>query len=375
MKLQPLKTNPLLQTLFVLLISASFMTGTVLLSGCGEPKPTEKPSAETPDEAGGGDEGDEGEGEADPDPEATPVKPKKAPPLPTFEKLSDLPFTTLTWQTPDGAILSGNLYDLHQNEEKLKTLKLAQTATAPVDPEAEEDPIEPETDDEGNPIPVKPTATPPPKHRYPLLVLVHGIGGSQKEWGKVIPSIVQAGYAVLALDLRGHGNSTQRRPSNDPNDPDSIAWRYLPNDQWRLLPADLEQILTAFARPKRHPKETAVQVQESPVVLMGAGLGANVALMAASHQPSKVKAVVALSPLLSVKGLEPALGVLTLKAPVFFAASQADPDSFEATQTLFKLTQSEPKELKLYKTIGSGEDLLTANAGLLPTLLDWLHGR
>jgi pimeloyl-ACP methyl ester carboxylesterase len=365
MKLQPLKTNPLLQTLFVLLISASFITGTVLLSGCGETKPTEKPSVETP----------EAEGEGEVDPEATPAKPKKAPPLPSFEKLSDLPFTTLKWQTPDGAILSGNLYDLHQNEEKLKALKSAQTAT-PTDTAAEaEDPIEPETDDEGNPIVVQPPAPPPPKHRYPLLVLVHGIGGSQKEWVMAIPSIVQAGYAVLALDLRGHGTSTQRRPSDDPNDPDSVSWRYLPNNQWRLLPQDLEQILTAFARPKLHPKETAPQVLESPVVLVGAGLGANVSLIVASHQPSKVKAVVALSPLLSVKGLEPALGVLTLKAPVFFAASQVDPDSFEATQKLFKLTQSEPKVLKIYKPIGSGEELLTANASLLPNILDWLHGQ
>jgi pimeloyl-ACP methyl ester carboxylesterase len=370
MKQVPFKPHSCFQFFVTLMMILSLMGGTLLLSGCGE-KPVEKPSVETPDKAGGGDEG--GEGEADP--EAPPAKPKKTPPLPTFEKLSDLPFTTLTWQTPDGAILSGNLYDLHQNEEKLTALKSKNAP--PVDPEAkaEEDPVEPETDDEGNPIPVKPAATPPPKHRYPLLVLVHGIGGSQKEWATAIPSMVQAGYAVLALDLRGHGNSTNRRPSDDPNDPDSIAWRYLPNDQWRLLPADLEQILTAFARPKLHPKETAVQVQESPVVLMGAGLGANVALIVASHQPSKVKAVVALSPLLSVKGLEPALGVLTLKAPVFFAASQVDPDSLDSTQKLFKLTQSEPKELKLYKTIGSGEDLLTANAGLLPNILDWLHGR
>jgi alpha-beta hydrolase superfamily lysophospholipase len=110
-------------------------------------------------------------------------------------------------------------------------------------------------------------------------------------------------------------------------------------------------------------------------VLMGAGLGANLALMVANRQPSQVRAVVALSPLLSVKGLEPALGVLSLKAPVFFAASQADPDSYEATQKLFKLTQSEPKALKLYQSVGSGEDLLTANAGLLPTILDWLQGR
>ncbi len=364
MKQAPFKPPSFFRFFVMLIMAFSLTGGTMLLSGCGE-KPAEKPPVESPKE-GDGDEGGEGEE----DPETTPAKPKKAPPLPTFEKLAELPFTTLKWQTPDGAILAGNLYDLHQNEEKLTALK---ATNAPVVPDEEaEDPVEPETDDEGNPIPVKPTATPLPKHRYPLLVLVHGLGGSQKEWASAVPSLVQAGYAVLALDLRGHGTSTQRRPSDDPKDPDSIAWRYLPNDQWRLLPADLEQILTAFARPKLHPKETAVQVQESPVVLMGAGLGANVSLIVASHQPNKVKAVVALSPLLSVKGLEPALGTLTLKAPVFFAASKADPDSNEATQKLFKLAQSEPKMLKQYQSIRSGEELINANAGLLPAILDWL---
>lgn len=159
MKQAPFKPHSCFQFFVTLMMILSLMGGTLLLSGCGE-KPVEKPSVETPDEAASGDEGGEGEGEADP--EAPPAKPKKAPPLPTFEKLSDLPFTTLTWQTPDGAILSGNLYDLHQNEEKLKTLKSAQTTT-PADPEAEaEDPVEPETDDEGNPIPVQPPAPPLP---------------------------------------------------------------------------------------------------------------------------------------------------------------------------------------------------------------------
>jgi alpha-beta hydrolase superfamily lysophospholipase len=372
MKLSPFKLHSCFQVFVTLTMILCLMGGTLLLNGCGE-KPVEKPSAETPEEETGGNEGEV-------DPEATPTKPKKAPPLPTFEQLSELPFTPLTWQTPDGAILSGKLYDLHQNAEKLKSLKAAQTAP-PADPETieaaaeAEDPVEPETDDDGNPIVVQPPTPPAPKHRYPLLVLVHGLGRSQKEWAGVISTIVQAGYAVLAVDLRGHGTSTQRRPSNDPKDPNSISWRYLPTDQWRLLPSDLEQILTAFAHPKLHPKETAVQVLESPVVLVGAGLGANVALMVASHQPRNVKAVVALSPLLSVKGLEPALGALTLKAPVFFAATQADPDSFDATQTLFKLTQSEAKKLKCYKSIGSGEELLTADAGLLPNMLDWLHER
>jgi pimeloyl-ACP methyl ester carboxylesterase len=365
-----IKTKPLLHTLLMLMVFFSVTVGNaLLLSGCGETKPVEKPPIETPDSEA------EGEGEGEADPEAPALKPTKTPPLPTFKKLAELPFTTLSWQTPDGAILSGNLYDAYQNAEKLKALQSKHTPSPETADAEEADPVEPETDDEGNPIPVKPASKPLPKHRYPLVLLLHGLGGSQKEWATAIPAMVQEGYAVLAVDLRGHGTSTKRRASDDPNDPDAMAWRYLPTDQWQLLPQDIAQILTAFAYPKLHPNETAPQVLESPAVLIGAGLGANVSLIvAASRQPNKVKAVVALSPLLSVKGLEPALGVLTLKAPVFFAASQADPDSYEATQKLFKLTQSQPKVLRVYKPIGSGEALLTSNPVLLPTILAWLQG-
>lgn len=338
----------------LLLFSVSGIS--MLFSGCGTPP---KPAEEDPETE-----------EAPPKPADEEPPPKKLKPLPTFERITELPSTTLTWELRDGLLLTGQLYDPHQNQQRLEAVKAENN---PEDQEEPETP-EPELDENGEPLPPKPPAPPVPKHRYPLLILLHGLGDSYKDWAYAIPPLVKAGYAVLAVDLRGHGGSTQfARSSADPSQPNTAVWRYLPSTQWVLLPNDINTVLTAFGKPKLHPKETAPQVQETPVVLMGAGLGANVALLLGSQAPKRIKAIVALSPQLSIKGLQPALSVLELQAPVFYAVSTSTPDSMEATKKLYKLTQSHPKVLHLYKPIGTGSEMLRNNPVLLPTILQWLQ--
>jgi pimeloyl-ACP methyl ester carboxylesterase len=41
----------------------------------------------------------------------------------------------------------------------------------------------------------------------PLAVLVHGVTSSSRTWWRVGPALVERGYRVLAVDLRGHGAS------------------------------------------------------------------------------------------------------------------------------------------------------------------------
>jgi pimeloyl-ACP methyl ester carboxylesterase len=43
-------------------------------------------------------------------------------------------------------------------------------------------------------------------HR-PLALLVHGVTSSSRTWWRVGPALVERGYRVLAVDLRGHGSS------------------------------------------------------------------------------------------------------------------------------------------------------------------------
>lgn len=46
----------------------------------------------------------------------------------------------------------------------------------------------------------------------PSVVLVHGITESRRSWDPLIPALVDAGYEVTAVDLRGHGESSVTAP-------------------------------------------------------------------------------------------------------------------------------------------------------------------
>jgi len=45
------------------------------------------------------------------------------------------------------------------------------------------------------------------KKKPPVAVLVHQFGSSLKMWEDFYPSLIESGYAVLLIDLRGHGKS------------------------------------------------------------------------------------------------------------------------------------------------------------------------
>ena len=46
----------------------------------------------------------------------------------------------------------------------------------------------------------------------PAIVLVHGITESRRTWDPLFPMFLQAGYRVILIDLRGHGDSSKVAP-------------------------------------------------------------------------------------------------------------------------------------------------------------------
>jgi pimeloyl-ACP methyl ester carboxylesterase len=99
----------------------------------------------------------------------------------------------------------------------------------------------------------------------PLLVLAHGMGDSREAYRFLTPALVEAGYRVAALDLRGHGES-------------SVGWA-------GHTRTDLAGDLIAL-----------VEHLGGPAVLIGHSIAGGAATIAAAKAPHLVTALVELAP-------------------------------------------------------------------------------
>ncbi len=64
----------------------------------------------------------------------------------------------------------------------------------------------------------------------PPIVMVHGLTGNRDDWGPVARRLIASGFEVIAIELRGHGDSSRGRDGYGP----------------RRLAADLAQALSAL---------------------------------------------------------------------------------------------------------------------------------
>lgn len=123
----------------------------------------------------------------------------------------------------------------------------------------------------------------------PLVILVHMESSDRHGWEPFITPLHKTGFAVLAPDFRGHGDSA------------TTATREQVHAGDRQLFLDMQHDLRgAYDWLARQPK-----VDRARFALVGAGVGASVALQYAAQDRS-VDAIVCLSPAISPMGLDTA---------------------------------------------------------------------
>jgi len=186
---------------------------------------------------------------------------------------------------------------------------------------------------------------PPPEAPAPGVLLLHMAGRRKEDWAQFATRLQEAGYAVLALDLRGHGESS--------GEPD---WATMPDDvarAWAVL----------IGRPEVDPGRTAI---------VGASIGANLALVIAAEEP-QVRAVVLLSPGMDYRGIQTEEAMTAYgERPVLIAASQDDAYAAESAQVLDGLAQGQ-HVLVLYPRAGHGTDMFGPQPDLPGLILSWLN--
>jgi pimeloyl-ACP methyl ester carboxylesterase len=196
--------------------------------------------------------------------------------------------------------------------------------------------------------------------KYPLVILLHGINRNQTAWSDLPAVLVKSGYAVLALDLRGHGKSTRKTGNR------RVTWRLFEKKDWQQLPKDVATVVRLFAHNEDYP-----QVDGQRVAIMGEKLGANTAVMAAKRAGDAVKALILVSPGLDYKGLAPSQAILDFSHPVLLMTSQDDEYANKSTHGLYNWILGS-KTLLEYGRIGEGAEIFTGRPAVEQALTDWL---
>jgi len=181
------------------------------------------------------------------------------------------------------------------------------------------------------------------------IVLLHMLGRTKETWAGFPEKLNKAGFHVLAIDMRGHGQS------------EGGDFRNFATQQWMDVLKDINAA-KGFLIGKG--------VGDGEVYLAGGSIGANLALSFAA-QDSSIEKIVMLSPGLDYRGVTTMPAMKKYTNSVFLAASSEDVQSFDGTKQLYASAKG-TKEIKEYNNAGHGTNMLGKN-NLDENIIAWLR--
>jgi alpha-beta hydrolase superfamily lysophospholipase len=187
-----------------------------------------------------------------------------------------------------------------------------------------------------------------PARPAPTVLLLHMAGSNKEAWGLFGPQLQAAGHNVLAIDLRGSGDTGGKL-------------------DWSKAPQDISGVLARLA--------ALPGVDAQRISIIGADVGANLAVGACADSPT-CKAVVMLSPTSDNQGINPADALARSGSrPLLIVASRGDRASADASIALDKLSKGDHR-LIVQEGGEHGTALLDAHPDLAGAIVQWLvaHG-
>jgi dienelactone hydrolase len=163
----------------------------------------------------------------------------------------------------------------------------------------------------------------------PVAILLHMYKHDRTTWAPLVKPLHEAGFAVLAIDMRGHGESTEPASMN-------LAERVTQRDP-KLFNDMHKDALAAIQWVRAQPN-----VDQKMLVLIGASVGCSVAIDTMVREPS-VDAIVCLTPGANYLGVDSIEHILkTGSRPILLLATE---DEREATDVLSKSADNATGEI------------------------------
>lgn len=181
----------------------------------------------------------------------------------------------------------------------------------------------------------------------PAVILLHMLGRDRATWEPMIAPLHDAGYSVLAVDMRGHGATGGER-------------------DWPLAQTDLSLWINWLREQE--------SVREDAVSLVGASIGANVAIIGCGLDEACVT-VVALSPGTDYRGVQPGPALVdSYEGRSALLAGGWDDSSVAADILAMAGASNTEIGIRIYETRAHGTNLLSGDDGerVMALVIAWL---
>lgn len=181
------------------------------------------------------------------------------------------------------------------------------------------------------------------------VVFVHTAGRAKEDWQLVADKAFRQGLMVAVPDLRGHGSNVSGTPPT-------------------LTPQDYASMVGDVRAAVAHLRAQGAK----KIAIVGAELGANLALNAAADE-ADVVSLVLLSPGLDYKGVITPDAIRRYGArPVLLVASKDDAYGARSAQALDAQAKGEHR-LEVYEAAGKGTKMLNREPGLEGMVLGFVQ--
>ena len=205
------------------------------------------------------------------------------------------------------------------------------------------------------------------------LVLSHMMPATKESYEDLAIKLQNIGYESIAIDLRGHGESTTYADSHG-LDADlygqKIDYRNFTDENHQKSILDLEAAVDFLIKERNATPDK--------ISFIGASIGANLSLQYITNPPAggpEFKTAILLSPGLSYRGLktEPLVEKLHSGQKTFFVSAQDDGNNAEQNQLLFEKTPDNiNKKIQIYETGGHGTDILKNQPELINLIFEFI---
>ncbi|MFH1078546.1 MAG: alpha/beta fold hydrolase [Patescibacteria group bacterium] len=191
-------------------------------------------------------------------------------------------------------------------------------------------------------------------------ILLHMMPTDRRSWAPFQAVLASRGVASLAIDGRGHGDSTKGPEGAQ------VDFRNFSDEEHQ---SSLYDVIGAFDWVKRRGFEV------KHIAICGASIGANLAVEMLLEEPILAGAAL-LSPGKDYHGMDAVFDVASVlpHQSLWIAASEGDDqESFEDSKKVSEKSVSERKELVLLKNAGHGTNMLASTPNMMERLADWLR--